>query len=488
LAAPSNEDVDIQKDPTLEWADTEDAIAYDLYFGKDQSNLQPIGEALRDTEHPLQELERNTSYYWKVTATDVWGGVCASDLYAFTTDDTPFKGGKGTQAQPYQIETWHQLHSLRDYREEVFVLTTDLSSLTDDYTLYAAASANDGNGWLPIGDTEQPFSGMLSGDGYAIKDINCNREESDYNGLFGMIDNASVEELTIEAITVYGKAHTGSLAGRIENATITNVTSFGIDLEGNGFYTGGLCGYAKHSFIRNVTVQGDVSSMDEKTGGLMGMTDKSTITFSSFDGDVFGESSTKGMRVGGLIGVGIFTSVTDSHSSGKVKGENNWVGGVVGDSQDDSKFLRCFSTARVTGYQQVGGFAGQVTYNSYIKDCYTTGRIQADDYQGGFVGMVTYESIIENCYSTGEIINYPSFYSGGFAGRNTHEITNCYWDTGTSKKDESSGGTGTDTTHMQTQELYEPEWDFETVWELSNEPESPSYPYLRTNEQIPPPQ
>jgi hypothetical protein len=69
----------------------------------------------------------------------------------------------------------------------------------------------------------------------------------------------------------------------------------------------------------------------------------------------------------------------------------------------------------------------------------------------------------------------------GYAWKTT--ISNSYWNTETSGRPTSSGGTGLTTTEMKQQASYN-NWDFTNTWEII---EGQSYPYLRDNPQTPPP-
>jgi len=77
--------------------------------------------------------------------------------------------------------------------------------------------------------------------------------------------------------------------------------------------------------------------------------------------------------------------------------------------------------------------------------------------------------------------------SGGFCGYTSDDekITDCFWDTETSGKSSSDGGTGKTTSEMKTKSTFTA-WDFDTtpVWTI--EPGN-SYPYLVDNEENPHP-
>ena len=138
--------------------------------------------------------------------------------------------------------------------------------------------------------------------------------------------------------------------------------------------------------------------------------------------------------------------------------------------------------ADITGGDGVGGLVGY-SYPASISNCYTTGTINGS-HAGGLIGYNN--GTISNCYSLASVSG--SYYIGGFAAYNTGTLTNCYsagsvngssyakglvsldysgtydnafWDTETSGKSSSSGGTGITTVNMKTESTFTTAgWDF----------------------------
>ena len=112
---------------------------------------------------------------------------------------------------------------------------------------------------------------------------------------------------------------------------------------------------------------------------------------------------------------------------------------------------------------------------SIIIDCYATGDVSGKYKVGGLVGDNTWPSYggyIARCYSTGHVTGN----GGGLVGYNyMGGITyDSYWDTQTSGKTSSKGGTGKTNALMMQQTTFAG-WDFDEIWDID---EGQSYPYF----------
>jgi len=135
---------------------------------------------------------------------------------------------------------------------------------------------------------------------------------------------------------------------------------------------------------------------------------------------------------GGLVGCNYGGSITASYSRGSVSGDA-YVGGLVG--SNGGSVTNCYNSASVNGTQTVGGLVGG-----------NSGRIAT-------------------CYSSGSV---SGTYVGGLVGSNYHgSIAASFWDTHTSGRTWSAGGTGKTTAEMQTTRTFlDAGWDF--VGETAN--------------------
>ena len=124
-----------------------------------------------------------------------------------------FGGGNGTEASPYLITTDLHLQKMaanvqgggvNGYNGVYFRLEADID-LTD-------ISQGSLSGWLPIGTSLYPFSGIFLGNNKKISGMVINRI-SDNVGLFGVTGNNSViKDLTVDG-TLRGGMYTGGIVG-----------------------------------------------------------------------------------------------------------------------------------------------------------------------------------------------------------------------------------------------------------------------------------
>ncbi len=142
-----------------------------------------------------------------------------------------------------------------------------------------------------------------------------------------------------------------------------------------------------------------------------------------------------------------------------------YVGALVG-RLSNSTLTMSFSTGTVTGTHEVGGLVGFIELGASVSNSYSRATVTASgNYNGGMAGvLIDSESSISNTYSTGSV-PIGSSSIGGLLGVNFFgsPVTNSYWDTQTSGRASSGGGTGKTTAQMKTQSTFTG-WDFDDVW------------------------
>ncbi len=86
---------------------------------------------------------------------------------------------------------------------------------------------------LPIGTEENPFVGIFDGDGYVIENLKLFNQTADdefylYSnmGLFGVVENAIIQDFTLVGGAVYGYDNVGSIVGKATNSTFDNINNF----------------------------------------------------------------------------------------------------------------------------------------------------------------------------------------------------------------------------------------------------------------------
>ena len=325
--------------------------------------------------------------------------------------------GDGSSGSPYQIA---DVYGLQGIGSPSGALLSDNFVLANNIDATGTSAWNGGAGFVPIGNSTNPYLGTFNGNGNTISNLTINLPEAtDSVGLFGQLGETT---------------YTDGVSGTIENVGLLNV-----DITGNQ-NVGGLVGTNSFSTIDHSYVTGTVTGGDN-TGGLVGSstgalegetTVYATVQYSYSTATVNGASQT-----GGLIGLGFDDVIQYSYATGDVSGTNS-VGGLAG-SDDYGTTSYCFALGDVTGTSSVGGLIGY-SGSSTIQESYSTGEPSGSSAVGGFVGHLDFDS------------------GGSFAAN--------YWDTDTSGTmtgvgDSSSDQvTGLNTAQITDSSSFGPAWNF----------------------------
>ncbi len=247
--------------------------------------------------------------------------------------------GDGTQAAPYQIENGEHLAWLADTVNKADSGAKFYAELTDDIDL-------GGNPFTPIGtygysSSDKSFSGSFNGNEHTVKGLNVTAL---YAGLFGSIKDAE---------------------------------------------------------IKNVIVQGTVTSSSGDAGGIVGRA------------------------------IGTANTITNCGNEANVSGGSN-VGGILGNSQNSSTVVTitgCYNTGNISAKDRAAGIIGRYNgSNPEIVDCYNTGAITSEDYATGIYAGSS--SKISNCYTAGRIQGSDNSKTGAFTTSRYNTLPTCYYLTG----------------------------------------------------------
>jgi len=367
--------------------------------------------------------------------------VMLFDAFAFANEShldrdqkSDFAGGSGTYSDPWLIETPEQLDLVRDYLNDYFLLLNNL-----DLDVYPF---NSGNGWEPIGTTNDPFKGHFNGGGFHIFNLFIDRPFARDNGLFGHMVGGTLCDVKLKNVFVNGRYKVGSLLGTAFSGTeISNCSAENIELH-----------------------------IEERfSGGLVGSADDISLYRCSAVGMIYKNAYFDWNFIGGLIG-----SITSSTTN------------------TGSRVVECFADVDIVSesHNSYGGLIGTMWYKAEIVNSYATGSINANgDRAGGLVGDASLgngkKSVI-NCYAAVNIDTDPyatdvrgfvGMPSGGPFEGNFYDI-------------EVAGSVNTDwsatpksTAEMKNVETYlEAGWDFENVWTIDpNGIINDGYPFLQWN-------
>lgn len=90
LSFPASSATNIDRMPLFQWTKSTDsdgdAVSYILKYSLNQTQWTEVSTT-SNFANPSANLNQNTTYYWKVTALDSYGGSIDSDIYSFTTSN-----------------------------------------------------------------------------------------------------------------------------------------------------------------------------------------------------------------------------------------------------------------------------------------------------------------------------------------------------------------------------------------------------------------
>lgn len=235
-----------------------------------------------------------------LAAGSAWGLGVATDVSSVSQAD-PGLEGAGVADDPYVVTNVEELRAVGGEPGAHYELGADVDA--------------SGEAFEPIGDADEPFTGRFDGNGYAISGLSIDAPQERHVGLFGVVDDGTVENVALEGVSVVGDEQVGALVGH--NA----------------------------GTIRESTASGTVDGTSD-VGGLAGVAD-GPVTRSSARVDVNATSA-----VGGLVGISACGPVTDSRASGEVSGVET-VGGLIGENR--CTVLRSYAVGPVSTETDGGG-------------------------------------------------------------------------------------------------------------------------------------
>ena len=222
-----------------------------------------------------------------------------------------------------EVENWNDLDAIRNDLAGDYVLVNDIDQNSAGYDTHASETANDGEGWLALGDNEDPFTGSFDGQGFTISDLFMDRPSTNNVGVFGVVES---------------------------NNFIKNVGVLDVDITGN-VTVAGLIGWLSDGnglVIENCYSTGSITATRDETGG----------------------------NAGGLIGtLGDPANVTikNCYSTCDVTQTNDLgrIGGFIGhwDPRSGNQTIsKCYSTGLVTTTATTGGFIGTIVITEDYDD------------------------------------------------------------------------------------------------------------------------
>jgi|APHM01.1.fsa_nt_gi M26 IgA1-specific Metallo-endopeptidase N-terminal region. len=253
-------------------------------------------------------------------------GTAQAQAGAGPTDvDTNDLSGDGSPSNPYEISNASELQAMEDDLTANYELVSDIDASN-------TAQFNSGDGFDPVGDGSGDFKGNFDGNGFRITGLTIDRGSSrEEVGLFGEVDDATIESVSLDSVDITGNRSVGALAGLLEQDTTVRRVSVNGSVSG-GINTGGLIGAVEDSTVKAGSVTGTVTGNSD-VGGLAGQNVGGIILQSSSEATVTatGEQQSGGLvsaGAGGLVGGNFNDAVINlSYATGSVSGRklaDNW--------------------------------------------------------------------------------------------------------------------------------------------------------------------
>ena len=195
--------------------------------------------------------------------------------------------------------------------------------LGSDIDASSSTGLNAGLGFAPIGTDSAAFTGKFDGLGHVISNLYINRPSSNYVGLFGVINNATLQHVNLSNVNITGAISTGSLLSYVFDNGVTG------------------------SVIRNNSVIGGTVSGSDSVGGLIGSLYANAMVPISVTGNYTNVTINAPANGGGLIGnlhlpilLGMTQAVTisNNYSGGVINGGSN-LGGLIGQLNINAPFM-----------------------------------------------------------------------------------------------------------------------------------------------------
>ncbi len=344
-------------------------------------------------------------------------------------NNSVFQFGDGSEENPYQVSTAEQLDAVRNDLSAHYIQMADIDLIGINW----APIGNEKAWRLPIGlkTSYTPFIGTFNGQNFWIK--NCeikNIEDSVVTyGLFGVLENARIENVNIELNMVLNSINTdasvsiGGIAGLgiKNNNLIKKCNTYGKiqinDDDDQDLSVGGIVGrgHAKIEKSNNYADM-DVSSfavvnvggLEGSPGGdgLSGGIIQECINYGNINVDYYGQSR-RDNCIGGLVGK-LFNNISYSENHGKVTVTGSafhdssvCVGGLCGYGEGE-KFYECINSGEIEVERTIWELTTTLDYGSYE----TTYSLNL--YVGGLIWKIElYNSegiLFENCKNTSKKI------------------------------------------------------------------------------------
>jgi filamentous hemagglutinin family protein len=275
------------------------------------------------TTAQMQSAASFTGFHFTTTP-----GASGNNWVIVDTDGTLNNAGGAAGATSPMLASEYSTTISNVHQLQLMAMNT-AASYTLGRGMNAAATGNGtdvwgSSGFVPIGNSSIPFSGVFDGLGYTISNTTINLPTANNVGLIGYANSfAVVRNVGLIGGSVSGSKYVGALVG-FDAGAVSD--SYATGRVSGGSFVGGLVGENQGSVSNSYARNSVIGSLD----------------------------------VGGLVGWNNNGSVSDSYAAGRVSGGSN-VGGLVGSNPNGGTVSNSFWDVTTSGQAASAGGTGMTT-------------------------------------------------------------------------------------------------------------------------------
>lgn len=267
-----------------------------------------------------------------------------------------------------------------------------------------------GSPWEPLCSEDEPFTGILDGNGYAVYGLFC-RNPGGAAGVFSYLSGAEIRDLTVMG-TLEG-TFCGAIAGKVSGETLLSGCRFSGSLS-SPFCAGGIVGQVCGN---------DVCFSECVCSGSVFLSNEESVTGSeAFSGGICGTVFGENAVFTGCAFSGVLTGLSGIARSG----------GICGSSRGSTVFFECRSegicTVQTENEGVFGGICGDAAGNMLMSGCRFDGMWTLDSpgsrlTVGGIAGrLLSAHGSVRECRARGTVsVVGQSVQAGGILGSCTAE-------------------------------------------------------------------
>ena len=305
-----------------------------------------------------------------------------------------------------------------------------------------------GINWTPIGTgtrsgsgyTGKAFKGTFDGRGFTISGLTIDATVAGVNvddayGLFGVIDGATVTNLTLANVHI--TVNRGECVGGVVGLMVNGSTVSNIEMDvGSGITAvrglGGIVGRMTISgTIENCVNEASINGSGANVGGIVGAAYYTAVGSEMYITNCknYGAVTCTAGVAGGIAGLSA-AKVSGCENHAVITGNGTDVAGIVAEQQNAGSVTNCVNNADITntnsGAYGTGGIVGWLRYNGSTSDYarknvievsgnVNHGKISGGNDGGGIVGTVYNAAVVTGNENYADSISGTTF-AGGIVG------------------------------------------------------------------------